>query len=931
VSLDAIPKPPSNGTRDASLSRNGRTGSEKSLPRSPTSIPSIPRNNSSSSSSNSTNNKPPVLGARNDSKKSIKKSPRTPSPTTPTVVLLLDKSLPPSPPISPPTNNSALVLENKLDDEAPPTTNNATHVLENKVSMTQEPDSISPDAGMVPMSLLISPEKHSDNQEPHHQQKQVIENYKQYEQQQQQVEHKEQTEILPTDSITEYTKPDAASMARFVKRKGTDHSLVFYSSESVHSSAATPDLLRISMSTPDSMVSATSLSLASQVKQYIAAYPPVPRLSSITELSPYTGPSLITLPDKILTQIILHLSQRDMTHLTSTCTHLSTLCTTLHFMSTYILHSLGPTRAFLNIMNTPVSADRNQLLDALFENLGAGAGGGGGGAGGGGESGDGNGVLSGLIEFCVEKGEANGLRELLFRQQQQQQHQPLFRYLKKCVWMGDVDCLEVLLENMSEESVGGNSAGIVLEKGGDSNTSMSSDSLSFGGAVGELLCIAVERGRIGVLDRLLTVPGIVSDSGALNRALCVLAKGAVDAGDVMHRADIAGKLVLAGADVTSNGYEAFKSAAASGDSEVFKVLVRDVVGGAELKRRRSTLGLQAAAAAAAASMAKLSGASSGALLTSPVSFELPHRHGLDLGRRPSTHASSEDMTETDHAALEQVYMIVATQGQAASMKVLLSESRTWSMPNGIKRNLIPATLKAVSSGWVGVVKAITESKCWLEIVKEVGGDVLLDQASRYVFENEALSLDEPVRIRKLLERPVAQIIDGDGVIPHSAAMVEAMIAGVAGTTAARFTAFETTIMKKGIDSHSFLISAKPNDRDSPFQAIKDKVLLQAVWLGHEAVMDAVITVLQPDLTGPVGQSVLVAAACQGHTKIVASLISAGVDFESGGGIVFDIAQDRGHLDTLKHLKMMREIRVKVAKDAEVKAKERAKKRSTTII
>ncbi|KAJ3019764.1 UNVERIFIED_CONTAM: hypothetical protein HDU68_010518 [Siphonaria sp. JEL0065] len=593
-------------------------------------------------------------------------------------------------------------------------------------------------------------------------------------------------------------------------------------------------------------------------------------------------------------------------------------------------------------MNTPVSADRGQLLDALMENLGGVSR-----------------VGPGLIEFCVERGEAAGLRELLRRCDEafvlsevglglQQQQQPLLRYLKKCIWAGDLDCLEVLLERMGDSCVGSLSsssssldlkAAVAGAHGGSIGSVNSSNS---GGGAGDLLTIAVERGRIGVLDRLLTVPGIITPL-ALNRALCVLAKGAVDSADAMHRADIAGKLVLAGADVSGADYEAFKSAAASGDSEVLKVLVREVVGSTELKRRRSTLGVQAAAAAAAV----VSGSSAGLLaspVVSPVSALAAGRPAIDLGTPASSapmprqgsrlsasaNGSQEAMTETDHCAIEKAYMIVAQEGHGASMKVLLDESRTWNMVGGVKRILVPATLEAIKSGWVGVVRAITESKCWLEIVKEVGGEVLLDRAARYVFENEALSLDEGVRIRKLLERPVAQI-DGDGVIPHSAAMVEAMVAGVAGTTAARFTAFETTIMKKGIDSHSFLLSAKPNDRDSPFQDIKDKILLQAVWLGHESVMDAIITVLQPDLTGPIGQSVLIAATCQGHTKIVASLISAGVDFESGGGVVFDIAQDRGHTDTLKHLNMMRTIRVKVAKDAEAKAKERAKKRQTTVI
>ncbi|KAJ3079342.1 hypothetical protein HDU99_010987, partial [Rhizoclosmatium hyalinum] len=281
--------------------------------------------------------------------------------------------------------------------------------------------------------------------------------------------------------------------------------------------------------------------------------------------------------------------------------------------------------------------------------------------------------------------------------------------------------------------------------------------------------------------------------------------------------------------------------------------------------------------------------------------------------------------------LETLYMVVAREGRGKCMKVLVEDSRTWGHDEeGVKRCVVPAVLEAVKRGWVSVLKAVVEEgRVWLSVVKEVGGDVLLDTAARYSFDISDTSAEN---LRRASEQPVVQI-DGDGVIPHSAAMVELMLAGVAGGNSARFTAFETTHIKQGVDSHSFLLSAKPNDRDSPFHHIKDKVLLQAVWLGHEAVMDAVVTVTQPDLTAStLGQQLLLAACVRGHTKIVASLISGGVDFEGPDGeVCFAVAEDRGHADTVKYLKMMRDIRVKVAKEAEKKAQERAKVRRPTII
>ncbi|KAJ3062050.1 hypothetical protein HDU98_002041 [Podochytrium sp. JEL0797] len=268
--------------------------------------------------------------------------------------------------------------------------------------------------------------------------------------------------------------------------------------------------------------------------------------------------------------------------------------------------------------------------------------------------------------------------------------------------------------------------------------------------------------------------------------------------------------------------------------------------------------------------------------------------------------------------VEEVYRILGREGNSGGLERVLRDRRTWDFEGGVARIVGPCVLECVKRGWVDCVRVVAESACWVQVVESVGADVLLDRAARYVFEEG--EEDAATRVRKWKGRTVVQI-DGDRYIPHSAAMVEYMVAGVAGARA-RFTAFETTVMKKGIDAHSFLSAAKPNERESPFEGIKAMVLLQAVWLGHEAVMDAVVTVLQPDLTGEAGLDVLVAAVCRGHTKMVASLISCGVDFEAGGGMAFVVAKDRGHVDTLKHLELMRGIRVKARKEAEERARKK---------
>ncbi|KAJ3140430.1 hypothetical protein HK100_009741 [Physocladia obscura] len=684
-----------------------------------------------------------------------------------------------------------------------------------------------------------------------------------------------------------------------------------------YNSSRTPDLMRVASTTPDSMTSTAESSAAPlgskgaviPVLRPISVFQPpqliftLPRRPVMAKLR--TAPTLLSLPDAILYSIVFYLSSpTSFSALTATCTRLSTLCTTLDFMASYILYTLGSMTALLNTLASPETEDRESLFAALLEKIP-------------------RNKLATVVEDTILADEIELLLRLL--NFLDLPRLTIAKVFAKCVEVGSVE--SVLLV-----------AGIVVGSGGTLQ-----EFLNVGGK-SVYLEIAVSRGYIGMVDALLArgADANADESKAL-RVLCgnritdaaIIGDDDDDGGGDAMAVVVAEKLVLAGAQVSAHGFESLMLAAVAGDEALFRFVVGEVLkantgGGSNGERqRRSTVTAPTRALTAPATVVAV--------------VPLPEKElSVELQR-----------------VFTSVYMILARQGHSRCIRYLLTEeSGTYAWRNAVKTAIGPAVLEAVKNGWVKTVKEFSESKIWFAVVKEYGGEVLLDRAARYMFDHQTQTqnnlsmidetettisitsttttimtadeiIDESIRMRKRKECPIVEV-DGDCVIPHAAAMVEAMIAGVAGNAGARFTAFETTVYEKGIDCHSFIMSAKPNDRDSPFHRIKDEILLLAVWLGHETVMDAVISVLQPNLTGSAGLSVLIAATCLGHTKIVASLISAGIDFEAGDGMAFDIAKDRGHVDTLKHLTLMRSIRIKAAKDAEAKAKERAKKRLTTI-
>ncbi|KAJ3333159.1 hypothetical protein HDU76_010913 [Blyttiomyces sp. JEL0837] len=362
---------------------------------------------------------------------------------------------------------------------------------------------------------------------------------------------------------------------------------------------------------------------------------------------------------------------------------------------------------------------------------------------------------------------------------------------------------------------------------------------------GTPLITAAVKGLQVVLESLLALgaDATLGDSAALRAAA------------VSENADarIIARLMLSGADVTAKAYEAPRKAAMRGDPEVMAVM-----------------------AVAVGNFAK---------------------------------AGSRNWEA--RSVLKAVLEILVREGKEEAITTVLKDKSVWSWDGGMGEMVRPLLDRAIQGGDVEVVRAIALSgDCWRELIRGGGGKDLLLAAAAVTEESIQQYHEANAQKRKRREEngTVAtgvtvkatrqQISDNP-----AAAMVEAMISGVAHDAIARFRAAESEI---GVDAWEFIRKA-----ESPLlHSIKDQILLQAAWHGHETVLDAVISILQPDVKGNAGTAALLAATSQGHIKVVAGLISAGVDFEAGAGEIFKAAEESGHKDVLKHLRLKREIRVK---------------------
>ncbi|KAI8838050.1 hypothetical protein BJ741DRAFT_602661 [Chytriomyces cf. hyalinus JEL632] len=256
----------------------------------------------------------------------------------------------------------------------------------------------------------------------------------------------------------------------------------------------------------------------------------------------------------------------------------------------------------------------------------------------------------------------------------------------------------------------------------------------------------------------------------------------------------------------------------------------------------------------------------------------------------------------------EIYMLVSTNGHSKCMKVLLSNDASWkSAADGCQRIVTPALLNGIHRGWVSVVRAIAESECWPLIVKQVAANALLAKALNYVYSIDAsVGVSPEFNERKRNDAPCIDI--GESILfPHSAAMIEAMISGMTGTNSVRLSPLEPGSINKGMGAYMFLESIHPNDRVN-CDSIKNDLLILSAWLGHEATMAAIISVLQPDIQGAAGRNAVKAAASAGHATIIAALFSAGVNFDAVGPDALQIAKKRGHSDACQYLQVLETVR-----------------------
>ncbi|KAI9346427.1 hypothetical protein DFJ73DRAFT_469374 [Zopfochytrium polystomum] len=294
------------------------------------------------------------------------------------------------------------------------------------------------------------------------------------------------------------------------------------------------------------------------------------------------------------------------------------------------------------------------------------------------------------------------------------------------------------------------------------------------------------------------------------------------------------------------------------------------------------------------------------------------------------------------SALKVMFEVLCRESHGEALTRVLKEKSTWSWDGCADTILKPLLRRAVLDGDVDIVRGFSYSgDCWRELIKGAEGKLLVQLAAKFSddsstsieangqstsFSGVGVSAPRPVRSRResaipgiepaAFLRPGAQ--NRKSHLPHrsvsaddeassdvystSAAMVEAMIAGVANHSAK----FRATPSIHVIDAWEFLRNAEC----PALHAIKNAVLVQAAWRGNDTVLDAILSTLQPDVMGPAGAGALLAAVTKGHVKIVARLISAGVDADANSAAMYKIAREKGQKQVLKYLKMTREIKVR---------------------
>ncbi|KAJ3164395.1 hypothetical protein HK101_000445 [Irineochytrium annulatum] len=303
------------------------------------------------------------------------------------------------------------------------------------------------------------------------------------------------------------------------------------------------------------------------------------------------------------------------------------------------------------------------------------------------------------------------------------------------------------------------------------------------------------------------------------------------------------------------------------------------------------------------------------------------------------------------AAIKVAYETASKGGHVGAVRALLAERATWSWGHGLDSPAIVlrnAVVAAVEGGHVDVVRAFGESEAWSDLVvgddakglleaalKPLGDGALSGGAERgslgsLLLTPEALngltrSLSQRSRVdakatasapMQASEKAVAdRSIDEEDVGPKAEAVAN-MVEAILGCVHHHGRAQYPTMFYGGEEAATTRVKVDPWEmiRASPeLRRLRSLLLVRAAAVGSEAVLEAVLATLQPEVAGTaVGRRALRAAVEGGHVKVVARLISAGAEFEGNddGVDVFEVAKGLTSQSVLELLKLSRDLRKK---------------------
>ncbi|KAJ3115300.1 putative 2-oxoglutarate dehydrogenase E1 component DHKTD1, mitochondrial [Phlyctochytrium bullatum] len=335
------------------------------------------------------------------------------------------------------------------------------------------------------------------------------------------------------------------------------------------------------------------------------------------------------------------------------------------------------------------------------------------------------------------------------------------------------------------------------------------------------------------------------------------------------------------------------------------------------------------------------------------------------------------------------YESAAKAGHAEAVAELLKEKATWLWGPGLEGPgsvLKAAVMAAITNKRVNVLREFAKSDAWNDLITGDEGKALIEAALQHLpfDEDEDESGTQPrakvwakslTSSRTSLEMRHSQTQNNGDLTqlepkmvalsvltPHAddsydstnaqavlvSELIEAMLAGAAKANRARYpTAFyggtESATARTRIDPWELLTTSERLPK------LRRLLFLEAVKNGHEAVVDAVLAILQPDVKciwkasvslpigdadgthfqvagpKPLGQMALYLAAANGSAKVVARLISAGVDVEADDARAMTIAEERDQKEVVNYLAVARELNKKTLEKTKKRALEKARK------